>query len=103
MADLPAEHGQVIPAVVSPQRRYQGGEEPGDSALGPAIRTRKPRPSPSLSGETNGDDPEEDRDLQRSEHKLKVSRTTHADIVEPGYEDCDRNRDELSVADGEGE
>ncbi len=93
IANLAGDHVQVVPSIVSPQRRDQGGHEPGHSALGAGKAAGEVLPVSSAVAESNHHNAQDDGDFQEGEHQLKVAGSLDPDVIEDGNQDgCQRWR-----------
>ncbi len=92
---LAGNHGEVVPAVVSPEGGDQRGHESAQAAHGMGHAGGEVGPGAAERGETQSCDDEDQNPLEHREDKLKVSGFLYPKTVQPGHEPGDEDGEDL--------
>ncbi len=92
-------HGEVIPAVVCPERRDQRNHEPGNAAFRAGKAGMQVRHAAVGTGEAEAADHHDQYHLEPGEEELEVTGLLDAQVIEPGDQPGDGDGEELCPGD----
>src|ERR1041385_1199892 len=98
IANLTADHVEVIPAVISPERRDQRGHKTSHSAFGSEKCSAKVTPVSRCRAEACSNDHGDHHNFERGHHELEVSGFAYAQIIQSGDQYRCANRDQMAVS-----